>query len=397
MDPPPGWLEALAVITDANQRSQLEAELRARCTEVQRERNFTHAVLDTVRALVVVFDGEGRLVRHNAACGATTGHDFGKFVGTTDWQALIPAEEMPGVQAVMAKLRSGEADVPHENHWLHRDGSRILISWRNTVLRDEAGQVLFVIATGIDITEQRRAENRARQHLEDASRLQRLQTANELATLLAHELSQPLAAISSYAEASRQLLTHAPLAQDKLAQNLERISQQSLRAGETIRHMRAFVGRGRIDSVPMDLNVVVRDAFAFMEPRARSRGIELVLDLGEPPPTVLGVDVHLEQVLVNLIRNAIDAIRDARLKSGRISVVTRQVDRKAQVSVIDSGPGIDAEDAEKVFDFLSSRKEYGLGVGLRISRSLIEAHGGRLWVEPHCPGGIVHFVLPIAP
>jgi C4-dicarboxylate-specific signal transduction histidine kinase len=241
------------------------------------------------------------------------------------------------------------------------------------------------------------AENRARETLEEASRLQRLQTANELATLLAHELNQPLAAIATYAETGKQLLRHTPPDHDKLAANLERISQQSLRAGETIRHLRAFVGRGRLDPVPMDLNAVVRSTRTLMAPKARTQGIDIALDLDEALPPVLGVDVHIEQVLLNLLRNAIDAIRDNRMKNGSITMTTRRVEDMAQVSVIDSGPGIDAAMADKVFEPFSSRKEYGLGVGLRISRSLIEAHGGRLWVEPHTPGGIFHFVLPFAP
>jgi two-component system CheB/CheR fusion protein len=108
------------------------------------------------------------------------------------------------------------------------------------------------------------------------------------------------------------------------------------------------------------------------------------------------VEVHIEQVLFNLIRNAVDAIRDARMTSGSITVVTRRLEDMAQVSVIDSGPGIDAETAASVFDAPFSRKKYGLGVGLRISRSLIDAHGGRLWVEPHTPGAIIHFTLPFA-
>jgi signal transduction histidine kinase len=134
-----------------------------------------------------------------------------------------------------------------------------------------------------------------------------------------------------------------------------------------------------------------------MVPKARARGVDIVLDLDGTLPQVMGVGVHLEQVVLNLLRNAIDAIRDAAMKSGSITVSTRQIENMAQVSVIDSGPGIDAAKADKVFEPLASRKEYGLGVGLRISRSLIEAHGGRLWVEPHRPGGIFHFILPFAP
>jgi PAS domain S-box-containing protein len=390
-------LHALAVISDITERKLLQTKLDEHSAQLKRERNFIDAILNTVAALIVVIDREGRLVRFNAACNAMMGHDFAGLVGTADWLDLIPPDEMEGIRRVVDRLLAGEDHIVHENHWRHLDGSLRLLCWRNTALRDEAGQVQYIIATGLDITEQHQADVRARETLEDASRLQRLQTANELATLLAHELNQPLAAIASYAEAGQQLLRRAPLEQDKLTRNLDQISQQSLRAGEAIRHLRAFVGRGRIDPVPLDLNTVVRDTGILMVLKARSRGINLVLDLDETLPQVMGVGVHIEQVLLNLIRNAIDAIRDARMKSGRITVTTRREDGMARVSVCDSGPGIDAEHLEKVFAPLASRKEYGLGVGLRISRSLIEAHGGRLWVEPHQPGGIFHFVLPFAP
>lgn len=149
--------------------------------------------------------------------------------------------------------------------------------------------------------------------------------------------------------------------------------------------------------MPLDLNAEIDSTCALMAPRARSRGIGVVVELAPSMPKVMGVDVHIEQVLINLMRNAIDAIRDARMKRGSITVQTRVEGDMAQVSVLDSGPGIDAEKAGRVFDFLASEKKYGLGVGLRICRSLIEAHGGRLWVEPHTPGGIIHFVLPFAP
>jgi two-component system CheB/CheR fusion protein len=380
-----------------NLTAHLEQRVSEGGAQLQHERNFIDAILNTVGALILVIDTEERMVRFNTACNSTTGYDFAEFLGRTEWQDLVPADEKDGVRWVTDRLRAGEDHIQHENHWIHRDGSKRLIHWCNSVLRDEAGQLQYIIGTGIDITEQRRAENRARETLEEASRLQRLQTANELATLLAHELNQPLAAIATYAEAGLQLLGQTPLARDKLTRNLEQISKQSLRAGEAIRHMRAFVGRGRIDPVPLDLNAVLRSTSTLMKPKARTRGIGMTLDLDETLPPVMGVDVHIEQVLLNLLRNAIDAIRDSGMSSGSITVATRRVDGMAQVNVIDSGPGIDAAMAEKVFEPFSSRKEHGLGVGLRISRSLIEAHGGRLWIEPHRPGGIFHFVLPFAP
>jgi len=378
------------------QAEQLEQRLDEHDAALKHERNFIDAILNTSAAVIMVVDPDKRLVRFNAACLSVSGQDLTKMLGTTAWMDLVPPDEQEGVHRGIERLLSGEGQVPHENHWVRQDGSLRLISWCNTVLRDEAGQIQFLIGTGADITDQRAAENRAREVLSEASRLQRLQTANELATVLAHELNQPLAAIATYAEAGLQLLAHPPLAQDKLARNLEQISQQSLRAGEAIRHIRSFVSRGTIDPVPLDLNALLRNLCHLMTPKARARGIDLVLELAEPMPQVMGVEVHIEQVLLNLLRNAIDAIRDTHTNRGSVTVATRQENGMALVSVLDSGPGLDAAMANKVFEPLSSRKQYGLGVGLRISRNLIEAHGGRLWVEPHVPGGRFHFTLPFA-
>lgn len=188
-----------------------------------------------------------------------------------------------------------------------------------------------------------------------------------------------------------------PLKQDKLTWNLELISQQALRAGDVIKYLRSFVGRWRIDPVPLDLNKVVRNACSLMLPKARSRGIHLVLELADPLPPAMGVEVHIGQVLFNLVRNSIDAIRECRMKHGRIVVTTWHCGDRVQVSVRDSGLGVDSEQADKVFEPFASHREFGLGVGLRISRNLIEADGGRLWVEPQSPGGIFYFVLPLAP
>lgn len=383
-------------VRDISKRKELEARLLEHEQQLRTERNFVDTILDTAAALVLVTDAEGCIVRFNKACEAATGVSAAEVLGTCRWEDCVPPEERETVRRIVARLRSGEASVEHESHWQHRDGAKRLINWRNTVLRDRAGQIRYLIGIGIDITDQRSAEQGALQHLEEASRLQRLQTANELATMLAHELNQPLATIATYAAAGEQLLRRPESDPGRLTEILQRISEQALRAGDAIRHLRAFVGRGRIKPVPVDLNAVVRRACAMLAPQARSGAVSVTLDLAATPPTVLGIDVHIEQVLLNLLGNAIDAIRDAGMTSGNVTVTTRPDGKVAQVDVRDSGPGVDAATAARLFEPFFSRKETGLGVGLPISRSLVEAQGGRLWVEPHTPGGILHFTLPLA-
>ena len=384
-------------VRDISKRRQLEREVVQSTEQLRAERNFVDAILDTAATVIVVLDRDGRVVRFNKACEAATGVSQSELLGRTIWFDLIPADEREGVQRVAERLRSGESFVEHENHWQHRDGSRRLIRWRNTLIKDENGQVRFLIATGTDVTDQVKAEDEARLHLEEASRLQRLQTANELATMLAHELNQPLAAIATYAAAGQHLLKGGAPDFAKLTATLERISQQALRAGEAIRHLRAFVGRGRMDSVPLDLNTVVRQACALVTPRARSSGVSLTLRLAESLPAVLGVDVHIEQTLLNLLGNALDAIQGAGMTGGSIEVTTQATNGLAQVTVRDSGPGIDAATAARLFEAFFTQKAHGLGVGLPISRSLIEAQGGRLWADSQVPGGVMHFTLPLSP
>jgi PAS domain S-box-containing protein len=384
-------------LRDISPRRELEAQVAQNGAQLTAERNFLDALLDTAAALIVVGDENARIVRFNKACEEVAGYPAADMLGTTRWQEIVPPEEQSGVAEMMDRLKAGEELVERENHWLRRDGSRRLIRWRNKALRDAAGSVRFLVSVGNDVTDWYRAEAEARQHLEEASRLQRLQTANELATMLAHELNQPLAAITAYAEAAVQLVRQPSPDCHRVTMILERISRQALRAGEAIRRLRTFIARERPDAVPLDLNAVVRDACALAAPRARSAGVGLTLELDEGLTAVMGIDVYTEQVLLNLINNALDAIGRADMDGGQIVVTTRRSAGFAQVSVRDTGPGIDEQTAAMLFDPFFTLKADGLGVGLKISHSLVEAQGGRLWVTPQVPGAILHFSLPLAP
>lgn len=391
-------LGILGVYEDITERKATDALLAESIRALQDERNFMDAVLDTQAALVLVVDGAGRLVRFSQACETLTGYDFSELRGSVRWLRLVPAEERADIETmVLPSLRAGVTIVGHENHLICKDGSRRQIYWRSTALRDAQGLLEYVIGTGIDITDLRQAEEAAQAHLEEASWLQRLTTANELATMLAHELNQPLAAIATYVEVGRQTLRKPSPDHDKLDANLARISEQALRAGDIIRHLRSFISRGSINPVPMDLNEVVQRASDLMAPRTRRTGFTLEMQLDPGLPQVMGVDVQVEQVLLNLLRNAFDAMQEASATGGTLTVQTQRLGDLARVTVTDSGPGIDANAAARLFEPLTSRKPSGLGVGLRISRSLIEAHGGRLWVEPRVPGAMFHFELPLQP
>ena len=393
-------LHTVAMISDISERKRLEQELANYADRLQREGSFLDAVLNTEATLVLVTDAEGRLVRFNRACEETTGYDFSELQGSRGWWQVVPAEEHAAIEdQVLRALEAGARLVEHENHFLTKEGARRLIYWRNTALRDPAGRVEYVIGTGIDVTDQRDAEQAARTHLEEMAGLQRLQTATELAGMLAHELNQPLAAIVTDAAAATRMLAQETPDPDRLAETLARIGSQGMRAGDIIRNLRAYVSRKHVDPRPLCLNAVTRSASALCQPKARAQGIRIDLELDETLPQVLGVDVQIEQVLVNLIGNACDAIHEAGVQEGKITIRTRRAEDMAMVTVRDNGPGFDDIAARSMFEGLASTKSHGLGIGLRISRSLVEKMDGRLWAEVTRPGeqgGCFHFVLPLA-
>lgn len=386
------------LMLDITERKVLDMQLAERTEQLRDEHNFINAVLDTQAALVLVMDAEGRVVQFNRAYETATGYDFEALQDCNAFRELVPDEKREALQQVIATLQAGATLVEHESQLRCRDGSKRLIFWRNTTLRDKAGRLRYIIKTGIDVTDQRRVEEEAHERLEEASRLQRLHTANELATVLAHELNQPLAAIAMNAKAVQNLLQdqNGPPDLGLIGETVQRVQQQSVRAGESIRQLRAFVSCGKLDPHPIDLNGVLLDACGLIRAKMKARNIRLQFDMDASLPPVMGVEVHVEQVLLNLLRNAIEAIDEAGMHDGTVTVTSGLVQNMAQVSVRDTGPGIDANLAARLFGQLVSTKVDGLGVGLRISRSLIEAQeGGRLWVESHSPGGVFHFVLPL--
>lgn len=378
-----------------NDLTNLKQHVTARNQQLQQQCQFNDAIMDIAASPIVIIDADHRLIRFSKSCEVITGHDFEKFIGTTHWWKLVPDVDRELTRRVFDRLRDDEQAIAHENHWLNADGSKRNLSWVTTVLKDADDKVLYFVMTGIDITRQRRAELDARQHLEIASRLQRLLPANELTTLLAHELIQPLAAITMFVESGQQLLMESPSAATQLNRVLKQVSEQSVRAGEIIRRLRAFISRDAIRLVPLDLNRVIERVVIAMATSAHKSAIEIETNADISIPEVMADDVHVEQVLSNLLRNAIESIQATAMPEGKITVSSRRRQNRVLVTVCDSGAGIDADRADTIFEpsGSGSTKEHGLGVGLLISRSLIEAHGGRLWIEPSVPGAIVHFWL----
>jgi C4-dicarboxylate-specific signal transduction histidine kinase len=239
----------------------------------------------------------------------------------------------------------------------------------------------------------RRAEEETREHLAALAHLDRLHAAGQLATGLAHEVNQPLAAIGLQAEVAARLAT-APDRGPALVACLEEIATQAQRAGAIVKSLRRMTAGGQTDSAAVDLNEVTRAAVMVMEWESTRAGVTVTLDLKEPLPVVWGDRVQLEQVVFNLVLNAVQAVtgsearREVRVETGAAADVVI-------VTVRDTGPGLGPGDPERVFERFYTTKPHGMGVGLAISRSVVEAHGGKLWAaNDPAAGAVFSFHLP---
>ncbi|HTN82975.1 MAG TPA: ATP-binding protein [Sorangium sp.] len=240
------------------------------------------------------------------------------------------------------------------------------------------------LARELELT--RTAELKVQKAQDELAHLNRVSAMSELAASLAHELSQPLAAILSNAQAAERLLAHAPpdIAEARAA--LADIMADDRRAGQIIQRMRAMLRKGELSAAALDLDELIRDVVRLMASAALLAGTTVRIELAPGLPRVRGDRIQLQQVLLNLLVNALDAVARRPPEARLVVVRTRRADGgQVELSVADSGEGIPPADLERVFEPFFTSKPQGLGVGLAISRSIVEAHGGRLWAE-HCPG-----------
>jgi two-component system sensor kinase FixL len=258
------------------------------------------------------------------------------------------------------------------------------------------GESLVLSGTLHDITDRKRAEEETRQAQEKLTHVARLSTMGEMATGLAHEINQPLTAIATYAQAGLRMMAAPGGADaDDLNEALKQITNQALRAGEVIKRLRAFVKNRATRTETLDLNRVIEDVQVLAESDARNNDVRLLLDLAPTLPPVSADPVQIQQVLLNLIRNAIDAMNEVPGCTREIVVRTRVEHDAVEVAVIDRGPGIAPAVADNLFNPFFTTKATGTGLGLAISRSIIRAHQGRMGHRPTPGGGTTfYFTLP---
>ena len=247
---------------------------------------------------------------------------------------------------------------------------------------DPNGTFLGYIGSCIDITERKRAEFEVRRQREELAHLTRVSTMGELAASLAHELNQPLTAILSNAQAAQRFLAANPTDVEEVREILKDIAQDNSRASEVIRRLRDLVKKGELEVTALDLGGVARDVVLLIHSDAVLHNVSVSLELDAGLPKILADKVQLQQVILNLLLNAFHAMKGCPLDERRVVVRTEpDGDHRVIVAVRDRGVGLRSDELDKIFQPFYTTKNDGLGMGLAISRSIIEAHGGRLWAE----------------
>ncbi|MCI0418112.1 MAG: ATP-binding protein [Acidobacteria bacterium] len=280
----------------------------------------------------------------------------------------------------------------------HPSGKTIWVFGQSVPELDESGKVTGHVGAVTNITERKDAEAEASRHQADLAHVLRLSTMGEMASGIAHELNQPLTAIVNYSRGCIIRLRQSSADADSgLIEALEHISNLAVRAGDIIRRLRSFVRKEEPRRVPVQLNSVVREALHFFEEEARRAEVTLQLELSQEDIWVFADAVQIEQVVLNLVRNGLEALSGDGHKSGLLTVQTRALDHQlAQVAVRDNGKGISEAALPHIFDPFFTTRPGGMGVGLSISRSIVEAHGGHIQVAINSDGGCTfQFALPV--
>jgi PAS domain S-box-containing protein len=380
----PESLDFVGAITDITERRRVEETLREQAN-----------LLDLAHDAIFVCDMNGVIAYWNPGAEALYGWTAEQAVGKIARELLKTVFPIARERIVAALLRSGRWEG--ELARTRKDGTRVVVESRWSLQRDARGTPVSALETDNDITERNRAkEERERLHqLEaDLARINRVSIMGELAASLGHEINQPVAAAAMNAETCLRWLRCAPPDIGEARQAASRIVNDLDRATAILGRNRSLYRRGTPQREPLDLNEIIRQMVVVLHDAAHRQSISIRTDLDAALPTTLADRVQVQQVLMNLMLNSIEAITDER---GELSVTSKTTaDGQLLISVSDSGSGLPPGEApERVFEAFFTTKPQGTGMGLAISRRIIEAHGGRLWANPNTGGGATfQFTLP---
>jgi len=372
----------------------LVTEVNNDVTEAHRSyeaRQYLASIVDSSEDAIVGKTLDGVVTTWNGAAEAMFGYRAEEMIGRTI-DLLLPPDRIAEEAMILERLRRGVRLRHFETIRLHKDGSRLTVLLTISPIYDASGRIVGASKIVRDITAERRSQSHIQELQAELAHVARLSTMGQMASAIAHELNQPLTAVSNYAGALTRVLAGGNANLDRVVDIAERIRQQTSRAGEVIRRLREHVAKRGTMRQNEDINSVVSEAVELGLVGLRHGGIQTAVELDPTVEPAMIDRIHIGQVIINLVRNAVEAMASSEVRE--LTVSTRALPDWVEIAVTDTGPGIAPDVADRLFQPFVSSKADGLGLGLSICRELVEAHGGQLGVSS-VPTGGTRFVISL--
>jgi two-component system sensor kinase FixL len=387
-----GWTAILRVDITALKQAEADAV---------RTREILAAIVDSADVAIIGTTLDGLVTSWNRSAEAIFGYTATEMIGNSVF-CLAPPGREDDMKAILERIKAGERIDHYETQRRHRDGRLIEVSLAESPIYDGGGRLIGASKLSRDITAVKSAQDALRaseSRLEELHaellHLSRLSAMGQIEAMVTHEINQPLAAISNYLSAANLLIQKdgiLPIPQ--LQEALRRAKDQSNRVGQLVQRLRAFASRGESEKHVVPVSPLVQEAAELAALGSRYRSMDIRMSNRMQNGHVLVDKVQIQQVLLNLLRNAADAVAEQDEQS--IGLVLERAGNDVWISVVDNGPGLTEEVANRLFQPFVSTKRNGMGLGLSICKSIVDTHGGRLWAEANPTGGTIFRVaLPL--
>ncbi|MBT3990882.1 MAG: PAS domain S-box protein [Rhodospirillaceae bacterium] len=379
----------LALVRDISNRVRDKLALQ---TSEEKYRNLVETSHDFIWSV----DADGIFTFVNEASKRTHGYDPHEMIGKPFFD-FMTEEQAEKDLAIFEKIKDGIEYFNLDSIHLKKDGSPVYLNFNAIVERGADGNVLGTTGSAKDISEQKNVEEQSRIHREQLAHVTRVATLGEMATDIAHELNQPLAAIAAFIDGSLRRLKSGEVTSESIINALEKASEQAVRAGDVIQHLRDLIRRDDRKSEHLDINDSIDKVLQLLKADLSNKQIKLLLELTDDAPIVRGDPILLEQVILNLVRNSVDILGTVESDRRQLKISSHIESRLVSIIIKDNGPGVAEKYQDQLFEPYFTTKKTGLGMGLPICRSIINEHDGQIWYasEPN-QGATFHIQIPLS-